>query len=157
MIILLIFKLVVGKFAGQPEIIRIVQTGTGSPFVRPTTFCLFTDFDSFDIGCIREVYVQAGQRRKSFFQYHGGNTANIRSGSFKIGIRFMITQREANRRDSIQTTFEHHSHRTGIMHVSGGVIPMIDTTDYQVRCPVEHCVPCQFDTIGRRSRTFINS
>ena len=52
---------------------------------------------------------------------------------------------------------EHHSHRAGIMHVSGGVIPMIDTTDYQIRCPVEHCIPCQFDTIGRRSRAFINS
>ena len=60
MIVPLIFKFVIGKFTGQPEIIRIVQTGTGSPFVRPTTFCLFTDFDSFDIGRIREVYVQTG-------------------------------------------------------------------------------------------------
>ncbi len=66
MIILLIFKLVVGKFAGQPEIIRIAQTRASSPLVRPTPFGLFTNLYSFYIGCIREIYVQAGQRRKSF-------------------------------------------------------------------------------------------
>ena len=45
----------------------------------------------------------------------------------------MIAQREAYRRDSIQTAFEYHSHCAGIMHVSGRVVSMIDTADYQVR------------------------
>lgn len=40
MIILLIFKLVVGKFAGQPEIIRVVQTGQAAhSFVQRPFAC----------------------------------------------------------------------------------------------------------------------
>ena len=48
----------IGKFTGQPEIVRIIQTRAGSPFIRPTSFRLFTDFHSFYIGCIGEVYIQ---------------------------------------------------------------------------------------------------
>ena len=38
MVVLFIFRFVIGKFTCQPEIIRIAQTGASSPLVRPTPF-----------------------------------------------------------------------------------------------------------------------
>ncbi len=91
-VVLLVFGFMVSKFTRQPEIIRVGQTGTSSPFIPPMPFSLFTDLYSFYISCIRKVHIKTSQSGKSFFQYHRGNTADVRAGCVKISILLMGAQ-----------------------------------------------------------------
>ena len=69
----------------------------------------------------------------------------------------MVTNRETDRRNPIETTFDHDPHRTGIVHIGSGIVTMVDSTNNQVRLPVEYLIPCQFYAVGRCTGTFINS
>ena len=69
----------------------------------------------------------------------------------------MTAKRKANRRNTIQTSFDNYSHRTGIMNIRSRIIAMVNATDNKIRFSFEYRVPSQFYTIGRCTGTFIYS
>ena len=126
------------------------------PFIGPLSFGLFADFNSLEFPYIGEIYIEASQRRQPLFQNLTGYLTDIRTGRLKIRIRIMTAKRETNGRHTFQATFNYHSHRTGIMHIHGRVIAVIDTTDYQIGFAVEHRMQGKFYAVYRSTGTFIN-
>ena len=126
------------------------------PFIDPLPFGLRADLYSLQFFRVGKIHIQTSQRGKPFLQNLAYNIADVGSGRFKVGIRFVTAKGESDGRHSFQATFNHDSHRTGVVDVYSRIISMIDATDYQVRFAVEHGMKGKFNAIHRSAGTFVS-